>query len=369
MSHGLKYIDEFRNPGSIDKLLSRIKNTVSCNRTIMEVCGGQTHAIIKHGLDRILPKEINIVHGPGCPVCIVPPEVIDDAVTVAEEYNVVLCTFGDMLRVPGHTTDFLQARASGCDIRVVYSPLDAVEMASNEKDREVVFLAIGFETTAPANALAVDRARRVGLRNFSLLTAQALIPPLIETILADPDSVIQGLLAPGHVCTIDGYTEYERLASRYNIPIVITGFEPHDLMAGIDGLIRLLEKGESRVENRYARAVKRDGNLTAKKIVGKYFEAGDGPWRGLGTVPRSGLYLRREFEQFDARVKFNIPLKSVMDNSECRAAEVLQGRIKPEECPLFAVECSPESPFGAPMVSGEGVCAAYFRYRRPIDKT
>jgi len=364
MSAGLKYIDEFRDPERIECLLDRIKKRITGDWTIMEVCGGQTHAIIRHGLDRILPDGINIVHGPGCPVCIVPPHVIDNAVTIAEDKKVILCTFGDMLRVPGTNTDFLKARASGCDIRAVYSPLDALQVALDETDREVVFLAIGFETTAPANALAVARAQSMRVKNFTLLTAQALIPPLVETILRDPGNVIQGLLAPGHVCTVDGYQEYEMLTARYNIPIVVTGFEPYDLMDGIYHLVTLLEKGENVVVNSYARAVKREGNLSAKKIVKEYFEIGEGSWRGLGRIPRSGLHLREKYGHFNAEKKFQVNTGPVEETSGCRSAEVLRGKIKPEDCPLFGAECTPENPFGAPMVSSEGVCAAYYKYRR-----
>ncbi len=369
MNQGLKYIDEFRDPKRIETLLNRIKKRITRDWTIMEVCGGQTHAIIKHGLDRILPDKINIVHGPGCPVCIVPASVIDDAVAIAENDDVIFCTFGDMLRVPGTATDLIRARASGYDIRVVYSPLDAVEIASNEKGREVLFLAIGFETTAPANALAVSRARNLNLNNFSLLTAQALIPPLVSTILDDPDVGIQGLLAPGHVCTIDGCTKYEELSARYEIPIVVTGFEPHDLMVGIYRLIAMLESGENGLANEYARAVTREGNPSAKETIKEHFEIDDSFWRGLGTVARSGLYLREKYREFDARAKFRIPPRKSKENTACRAAEVLRGKIKPGDCPLFAVECTPENPLGAPMVSSEGVCAAYYRYRKPLEDT
>jgi hydrogenase expression/formation protein HypD len=330
----------------------------------MEICGGQTHAIVKFGLDQLLPSQVTLVHGPGCPVCVTPLELIDKAIAIASQPGVVFCSFGDMLRVPGSRTDLLSVKASGGDVRIVYSPLDAVKLAVELPDREVVFFAVGFETTAPANAMAVVQARRAGLRNFSLLVAQVLVPPAIEAILSSPDNRVQGFLAAGHVCAVTGWRDYEPLAARFRVPIVVTGFEPLDILQGVLLCVEELEAGRATVVNQYARVVRPDGNVPAQQTVREVFRVVPRRWRGLGEIPASGLALREELAEFDAESRFGVAELGAAESTECLAGLVLQGIKKPHECPAFGVKCTPERPLGAPMVSSEGACAAYYRYRR-----
>ncbi|MCS7045886.1 MAG: hydrogenase formation protein HypD [Gemmataceae bacterium] len=360
----MRFLDEYRNPKLAQQLLRAIRTTITRRWTIMEVCGGQTHSLLRNGIDRLLPDELQLVHGPGCPVCVTPLEQLDRAMAIASRPEVIFCSFGDMLRVPGSTTDLLHVRAAGGDVRIVYSPLDAVDLAQAEPTRQVVFFAVGFETTAPATALAICRARKLGLKNFSMLVAHVLVPPAMEAILAAPGNRVQAFLAAGHVCTITGYDGYQPLAQRFRVPIVVTGFEPADLLEGILLAVRQLEQGRHQVENQYARAVRRSGNTEAQRIVAEVYEVCDRPWRGLGSLPRSGLRLRPEFADFDAEHRFASDLPPVREPPECRAKDVLQGLIRPDECAAFGVTCTPERPLGAPMVSSEGACAAYWKYRR-----
>jgi hydrogenase expression/formation protein HypD len=329
----------------------------------MEICGGQTHAILKYGLDRVIPDRITLLHGPGCPVCVTPAHLIDRAIEIALLDNTILCSFGDMLRVPGSYGDLLSARADGADVRIVYSPLDAVDIARQNPEKEVIFFAIGFETTAPANAAAVCQAREMGLSNFSILSSQVLVPPAIEKILDAPDNKVQGFLAAGHVCTVMGCTEYERLARKFKIPFVVTGFEPLDILQGINILIQQLEDGTFRVDNQYARAVKSAGNKYARKIIGDVFEIVDREWRGIGLIRQSGLKLREEFSDYDAEKKFTGGDSKSREAEECISGLILRGVKKPHDCPAFKTICTPENPLGATMVSSEGACAAYYKYK------
>lgn len=360
---GVKYLEEFRDPVKVKALANRIAACVTRPWTIMEICGGQTHAILRFGLDQLLPKEITLIHGPGCPVCVTPVELIDRAIAVARQPEVILCSFGDMLRVPGSTGDLLAAKSQGADVRIVYSPLDAVEIARKNPDRQVVFFAVGFETTAPANSMAVLHAYHQRLKNFSLLVAHVLVPPAIEAILAS-GAKIDGFLAAGHVCTVMGTEEYEPIARRFHVPIVVTGFEPLDILQGIEMCVRQLESGEARVQIQYDRSVRPEGNQAAKAMVLRVFEVTDRKWRGIGLLPRSGLKLRKEFQEFDAEVRFGLGALEREEAPGCIAGLVLQGKARPTDCPFFAGKCTPEHPLGAPMVSTEGACAAYFRYRR-----
>ncbi len=318
----------------------------------------------RFGLDELLPPKLTLVHGPGCPVCVTPVELIDKAVALARRPEVIFCSFGDMLRVPGSKEDLLAVKAAGGDVRMVYSPLDAVALARKHPDRQVVFFAVGFETTAPANALAVLQAKRYGLRNFSLLVSHVRVPPAIEALLSSPENRVQGFLTAGHVCTVMGTAEYEPLAARHRVPMVVTGFEPLDILQGILLCVRQLERGQARVENAYARAVRPEGNRPAQKIMQEVFQVVDRNWRGLGRIPASGLGLRPEFAAFDAELRFDLPVQTVAESGECISGLVLQGRKKPVECPAFGTRCTPEHPLGATMVSSEGACAAYYRYRR-----
>jgi hydrogenase expression/formation protein HypD len=366
----MKYVDEYRDAAAAARLARRIERETTRPWTLMEVCGGQTHAIVKFGIDELLPPQITLVHGPGCPVCVTPVELIDKAVAIASRPGVVLCSFGDMLRVPGTRQDLLAVKAAGGDVRMVYSPLDAVRLAAAESGREVVFFAVGFETTAPTTAMAAYQARRQGLRNFSLLVSHVLVPPAIEAILSAPDSQVQGFLAAGHVCTVMGYEEYEPLAAKYRVPIVVTGFEPVDILEGVLHCVRQLENGRAEVENQYARAVTRAGNRRAQELMAKVYRVVDRTWRGLGVIPRSGLGLSERYADLDAERRFAVGGPAVEEPSECIAGLVLQGAKKPHECPAFGTRCTPERPLGAPMVSSEGACAAYYRYRRlrPVGK-
>jgi hydrogenase expression/formation protein HypD len=360
----MKYIDEYRNEADAQKFIQAIKQTVSRPWTLMEICGGQTHTIIKFGIDRLLPDEVTLVHGPGCPVCVTPLELIDKALVIARRPEVIFTSFGDMLRVPGSTTDLLSVKAQGGDVRMVYSPLDAVKLAQQNPDRQVVFFAVGFETTAPANAMAVFHAKQLGLDNFSILCSHVLVPPAMEAILGSPTSLVQGFLAAGHVCAIMGYWEYEPLIKKYPVPIIITGFEPLDLLQGIYMTVKALEEGRVDLENQYARAVTRDGNIPAQKLLTQVFDVTDRQWRGIGMIPNSGYALRPEFAAFDAETRFDVAGITAEESPVCIAGEIMQGLKKPHQCPVFGTECTPERPIGAPMVSSEGACAAYYQYGR-----
>ncbi len=418
----MKYIDEYRDEATARQYVEAIRRTVTRPWTLMEICGGQTHTILKFGLDRMLPEEVTLVHGPGCPVCVTPVELLDKAIAIAsrpevifgriyelggrEEKSessagrvgaerrieakrvaqeplawfryasllnrrslpqdlhtpVIFCSFGDMLRVPGSHKDLLMVKAEGGDVRMVYSPLDALKLAQQNPEREVVFFAVGFETTAPANAMAVWQAKQMELQNFSILSAHVLVPPAIEAILSAPGNEVQGFLAPGHVCTVMGYWEYEPIAERHQVPIVVTGFEPLDILRGLYATLKALEEGRWEVENQYARSVRREGNVQAQRLIQQVFEVTDRAWRGIGVIPRSGLRLREEYADFDAERRFDVAEMTVEESPECMAGLILQGRKKPLECPAFGTRCTPEHPLGAPMVSSEGACAAYYRY-------
>ena len=356
----MKYLAEYRDAKLARALVERIRDTATRRWTLMEVCGGQTHTIVKQGIDQVLDGVVEMIHGPGCPVCVTPLEQIDRALALAARPGVIFTSFGDMLRVPGSDGDLLEVSARGGDVRTVYSPLDALDLARKHPEKEVVFFAVGFETTAPANAMAVWRARELGVTNFSVLVAHVTVPPAMVAILEAPDHRVQGFLAAGHVCTVMGWTEYEPLARRYRVPIVVTGFEPLDILEGIWMAVRQLEDGRHEVENQYARSVRREGNEPARKLIERVFQVVDRGWRGIGVIPASGLSLRPEFEAFDAERKFDLGEVRADEPADCHAGEVLRGRLKPNECPAFGVACTPESPLGAPMVSSEGACAAYF---------
>lgn len=359
----MRYVDEYRNPEVVKKLISDIKSMCTREWHIMEVCGGQTHAFLRFGLDEALYPEVQMIHGPGCPVCVTPVDKIDTAISLAMERNILLCSFGDMLRVPGTGRSLLSARAEGGNVQTVYSPLDAVEIASKDCSREVVFFAVGFETTAPINALSVKRAKELGLKNYSILCAQVLVPPAIEALLSDSTSRIDGFLSAGHVCTVMGYWEYEPIAEKYKKPIVVTGFEPVDLLLGVKSCVEMLESGRYGVDNAYSRSVRREGNKPAQELMKEIFEVCDREWRGIGMIPNSGLKLRYEYVDYDAEVKFaKLVSRFSGGESVCIAGEVLQGKRKPSECSAFGKECTPENPLGAPMVSNEGACSAYYQY-------
>jgi hydrogenase expression/formation protein HypD len=360
----MKYIDEFNDPGLARRLLDDIHATVTRPWALMEVCGGQTHSIIRHGIDQLLPDEVELIHGPGCPVCVTPLEMIDKALEIAARPGVVFCSFGDMLRVPGTGRDLFRVKGEGGDVRVVYSPLDALELARNNPDRQVVFFGIGFETTAPANAMAVHQARRLGIDNFSLLVSHVRVPPAIEAIMTAPSCRVQGFLAAGHVCSVMGTTEYPELAERHRVPIVVTGFEPLDILEGVRRAVRQLERGEHRVENAYPRAVRGEGNAPALRMLQDVFEVADRSWRGIGVIPGSGWRLAKAYRAFDAEYRFDVTGIRTEEPKVCRSGEVLQGLIKPTECEAFGTTCTPRTPLGATMVSSEGACAAYHLYRR-----
>jgi hydrogenase expression/formation protein HypD len=360
----VRYLAEYHDPALGQTLLARIRAMATRRWAVMEICGGQTHTIVREGIDELLGAQVELIHGPGCPVCVTPLEQIDRALHLARQPRVIFASFGDMLRVPGSSGDLLGVRAAGGDVRIVYSPLDAVALARQHPDREVVFFAVGFETTAPANAMAVWRARELGLRNFSVLVAHVTVPPAITAILGSADNRIQGVLAAGHVCTVMGWREYEPLAARFHVPIVVTGFEPVDLLEGIAMVVQQLEEGRHEVENQYARSVRRDGNRAARTLIGRVFRTVDRQWRGVGKIAGSGLALRTEFVAFDAERRFSLGDVLAAEPAACRAGDVLRGRIKPHECPAFGRDCTPEHPLGAPMVSSEGACAAYHHYGR-----
>jgi hydrogenase expression/formation protein HypD len=362
----MKYLDEYRDPELSQRLLRVIRETITRPWTLMEVCGGQTHTLIRSGIDQLLPPGVRLVHGPGCPVCVTPLEMIDRALAIASRPEVIFCSFGDMLRVPGSTRDLLRVRAEGGDVRMVYSPLDAVRIAQENPGRQVVFFAVGFETTAPATGLAAWQARQLGLTNFSLLVSHVLVPPAMAAILSAPSNRVQGFLAAGHVCTIMGYDEYVELAERYQVPIVVTGFEPVDLLEGIWMALRQLESGRYTVENQYVRSVRRTGNREAQRIIGEVYEICDRPWRGIGILPSSGLRLTDAFRDMDAERRFAVMDLCPIEPPECRSGEVLRGLLRPDECSEFGTRCTPEHPLGAPMVSSEGACAAYWKYGRKV---
>lgn len=359
----MKFIDEFRDAKAVRNVASRIRNLTTNKWTLMEVCGGQTHSLIRYGIDTLLPDSITLIHGPGCPVCVTPVEQIDKAIDLALKPNLILCSFGDMLRVPGSNKDLFSAKASGGDIRIVYSPTDAVTIARKNPDKEVVFFAVGFETTAPANAMAVFQAARLGLENFSILCSHVLVPPAMEAILASPDNRVQGFLAAGHVCAIMGANEYRPIAHKYRVPIVVTGFEPLDLLQGIYHCVQQLETGCFEVENQYDRSVRPEGNLAARKMMEEIFEIIPRNWRGIGPIAKSGLGLNPAYAKYDAEKRHTFSHIQSSESPDCMAGQILQGLRKPHECPAFGTACRPDRPLGAPMVSNEGACSAYFHHR------
>jgi hydrogenase expression/formation protein HypD len=359
----MKYVDEYRDAELAERLLVRIRSTATRRWTLMEVCGGQTHGLLRHGIDDALADVVEMLHGPGCPVCVTPAEAIDRAIRLAEESNCILASFGDMLRVPGTERSLLQAKSQGADVRVVYSPLDAIKMATSHKDRQVVFFAVGFETTAPATALAVLQAESLGLTNFSVLSVHVRVQPAMESIARAPESRVQGFLAAGHVCTVMGFDTYRHFVQQFRMPVVVTGFEPVDLLQGIFECVRMLEAGEPNVVNAYARSVRLQGNVPAQQMLDEVFEIADRPWRGLGNMPQGGLVLRPRFATFDAFRRFEVAAVERSQHDECRSGDVMTGKIRPPQCPHFGNRCSPDHPLGAPMVSSEGACAAYFAYQ------
>ncbi|MBB5916727.1 hydrogenase expression/formation protein HypD [Nocardia transvalensis] len=366
----MKYLDEYRDPVLARRLLAELRATATRPWAIMEVCGGQTHTLVRQGIDELLPAGIRMIHGPGCPVCVTPLEMIDRAVEIAARPEVVFTSYGDMLRVPGSRGDLLGVKARGGDVRVVYSPLDAVAVARDNPDREVVFFAVGFETTAPANAMAVLHAARTGVGNFSVLVSHVLVPPAMTAVLDAPGNRVQGFLAAGHVCAVMGWAEYEPIAARYRVPIVVTGFEPLDLLEGILMTVRQLESGRAAVENQYARAVRRSGNTAAREAIRRVFRVGDRNWRGIGTIPASGLCLAPEFAAHDAQRRFGTSADGSVETTECIAGAILRGTAEPTDCPAYGARCTPRTPLGAPMVSAEGTCAAYYtagRRRLPLE--
>lgn len=363
----MKHLTEYRDASLVNQYLEEIRKTVTSPWTIMEICGGQTHSLVKNGLLNLLPEEIRMVHGPGCPVCVTPLHLIDKAIYLAEEKKVVLCSYGDMIRVPGSKKSILEAKAGGADVRILYSPLEAVQIAKENLDKEVVFFAVGFETTAPANAMSVLQAHQLGLKNYSILTSHVLVPPAMEAIISDESNVVQGFLAAGHVCSIMGLEEYYPLVEKYRIPMVVTGFEPVDLLQGILMLVKLLEKGEARLENQYSRVVEEKGNPKAQEIIRKIFCISHREWRGIGEIPLSGYEIREEFSTYDANLKFSVNIKKAEESRECIAGEVLRGVKKPHQCPQFGKKCTPLNPLGAPMVSSEGACAAYYHFSNAGD--
>jgi hydrogenase expression/formation protein HypD len=360
----MKFLDEYRDGTAIAKLVRAIEACVTRPWTIMEVCGGQTHSIVKYGIDQVLPRGIELVHGPGCPVCVTPLEVLDRAHAIAARPEVIFCSFGDMLRVPGSDGDLLQLKSRGADVRIVYSPLDAVQIAAANPARQVVFFAVGFETTGPPNAMAVSLAARRGLTNFSVLVSHVLVPPAIAAVLEAPDNRVQAFLGPGHVCTVVGYSDYEPLVARYHVPVVVTGFEPVDMLEGLLMCVSQLEAGEARLENQYRRIVTREGNAASRALIDEVWEVCDRKWRGVGLIPASGWRLRERYRQFDAESRFEVSTIATCESPVCISGEVLRGQKKPNECPAFGTACTPDTPLGATMVSSEGACAAYFLYGR-----
>jgi hydrogenase expression/formation protein HypD len=369
----MKYIDEYRDAKMAEEYSHAIARLTTKPWTLMEVCGGQTHAIVKFGVDELLPDKITLAHGPGCPVCVTPIELIDKAIEIASRPDVIFCSFGDMLRVPGTQKDLFVVKAGGGDVRVVYSPLDCLKIARENPNKQVVFFAVGFETTAPANAMAVYQAHQHGVTNFSILVSHVLVPPAMEAILSSASNRVQGFLAAGHVCTVMGYTEYEPIAAKYRVPIVVTGFEPLDILQGVLMCVKQLEECRAEVENQYARSVRREGNRHARQIISEVFRVAPRKWRGIGAIPQSGLGLSDKFAGYDAESRFGVADYTAEEPSECISGLIMQGVKKPSECPAFGERCTPENPLGAPMVSNEGACAAYYRYRRiqapaPIER-
>ncbi len=360
----MKFMDEYRDAALARRLLAEIVRAARGHWVLMEICGGQTHTIMRYGLDELLPANIELVHGPGCPVCVTPLETIDKALELAARPEIILVSYGDMLRVPGSATDLFTVKAQGGDVRVVYSPTDALKIARQNPHRKVVFLAIGFETTAPANAMAVWQAKQEKIGNFSVLVSHVLVPPAIRALMTSPDCRVNGFIAPGHVCAVVGYRDYETLVQDFRVPIVVGGFEPVDLLEAILMLVRQLEKGEARAENQYVRSVNYQGNLPAQRVMEQVFEVADQKWRGIGAIPASGLRVRDEYGDYDASRLFGLASITVDEPAECISAQVLQGLKKPTDCVAFGMRCTPQNPLGAPMVSSEGACAAYYNYRR-----
>ena len=358
----MKYLSEYRDAGIVNDLLQEIRRTVTRPWNIMEICGGQTHSLVKNGILDLLPEEINMIHGPGCPVCVTPLNIIDKAIYIAQLPDVALFTFGDMIRVPGSEKSLMAAKAEGANVKIVYSPLEAVKFAADHPEIEVVFFAVGFETTAPANALSVVQAKKTGLKNYSILTSHVLVPPAMEVILADDDNKIDGFLAAGHVCTVMGTDEYDPIAEKFSVPIEVTGFEPVDLLRGILATVKQLEVSTNQVNNQYTRVVGSEGNKGAKAIINEVFDTVDREWRGIGTIPGSGYDLKDKYAAFDANKKFNIDLEEAEESPDCIAGLILRGHKKPPECAMFGQVCKPENPLGAPMVSSEGACAAYYHF-------
>ena len=365
----MKYMTEYRDSGLAQEYARTIARQTTRPWTIMEICGGQTHSIVKYGIDELLPREITLVHGPGCPVCVTPLELIDKALMIASRPDVIFCSFGDMLRVPGSECDLFAVKARGGTVKVLYSPMDCIKLAEQNPDKQVVFFAVGFETTAPAHAMAVFEARRRGIKNFSILVSHVLVPPAMEAILGSPECKVQGFLAAGHVCTVMGIDEYFPVAAKYKVPIVITGFEPLDILQGISMCVAQLEEGRHEVENQYSRSVREHGNRPAQELIEKVFQVVDRKWRGVGQIPHSGLGLRPEYAEFDAEQRFGVTGYTAEESPVCISGLIMQGLKRPSECPAFGAMCTPEKPLGAPMVSSEGACAAYFRYRRADGAT
>jgi hydrogenase expression/formation protein HypD len=359
----MKYVNEYRDAALVKAVLEEIRRTVTRPWTLMEICGGQTHAIVRHGIDLLLPPQIELVHGPGCPVCVTPLELIDKALAIASRPEVIFCSYGDMLRVPGSRQDLFSVKAQGGDVRVVYSPLDAVALAQQNPHRQVVFFAIGFETTAPANVMSVLQAQRLGLKNFSVLVSHVRVPPAIQAILSAPSNRVQGFLLAGHVCAVMGYWEYLPLAEKFGVPMAVTGFEPLDIVQGILMTVRLLEAGRVEVVNAYSRAVTFEGSQPARQTIARVFMECDRKWRGIGEIPASGWCLRPEYEAFDAEKRFEVEALQTQESPLCIAGQILQGLKKPHDCPAFGKDCTPEHPLGATMVSSEGACAAYYQYK------
>lgn len=360
----MKYLEEFRDPELAQNILAEIRAVTTRNWAVMEVCGGQTHSIIRHGIDRLLPEEIELIHGPGCPVCVTPLELIDKALAIAAKPDVIFCSFGDMLRVPGSEKDLFRIKSEGGDVRTVYSPLDALKIAADNPEREVVFFGVGFETTAPANAMTVFQAKKQNVKNFSILVSHVLVPPAIQAIMESPTNRVQAFLAAGHVCSITGYAAYPPLTEKYKIPIIVTGFEPLDVLEGVRRAVCQLEQGRFEVENAYKRVVNYEGNKAAQAMIEDVFVTSDRAWRGIGVIPNSGWSLAEKYREFDAEYKFDVQNIKTQESALCHSGEVLQGLLKPHQCPAFGKECTPRKPLGATMVSSEGACAAYYNYGR-----
>jgi len=358
----MKYLSEYRDPELVDQFIKEIRRITTRPWTLMEICGGQTHSLVKNGILEMLPQQITMVHGPGCPVCVTSISVIDEAIFLAQQPNTILCSFGDMLRVPGSKKSLLEVKAEGADVRIMYSPLEAVQLAKQNPDKQVVFFAVGFETTAPANALSVVHANELKLNNYCILASHVLVPPAMEAILSDPDNLIDGFLAAGHVCTIMGIDEYYPVAAKYRCPIVVTGFEPVDLLQGILMTVQQLEKGEYKVANQYARSVQRAGNVLAQNVIHEVFATSDRVWRGIGNIPQSGYEVNEQYKNYNARLKFDIQIPVAEENAACISGDIMKGLKKPKQCPNFGTTCKPEHPLGAPMVSSEGACAAYYHF-------